>query len=313
MEMIQLGKTDLVVTRIALGCWQFGGDWWGGAQDEKSIATVHKALDIGINFFDTADVYGFGRSEKILAKALGTHRKDVIIATKVGVVGTSVDDLHIDLSRRHIIEGVEESLKKLNTDYIDLYQTHWPDNNVPIEETALALEDLVSSGKIRYIGASNVNVMHMQEYIKHYHLDAIQPRYNMIDRKVEKEVLPFCEKKQIGVLAYSPMHRGLLTGKITKDTKFAEGDNRGDDKEFKGEAFKKNLAIIEKLKHVATCQGKTLAQLAVAWVLMHPAVSAALWGARSPEQIEGSIDADGWRLSEEIMNQIEEIFQTTKT
>ncbi len=298
MIFVQLGSTNIKVSRIALGCGNFGVEYAGAPSKADSIATVHKALDIGINCFDTANVYGFWRSESILAEALSMNRKNVIIATKVGVKRTQEGKAQFDLSYTNIVKSVEESLKRLNTDYIDIYQTHWPDNSTPISDTVNALEHLLQSGKIRYVGASNVDVSHIKQYISLGCLDTVQVRYNLFQREIEEEVLPLCAEKNIGVLAYSPLFRGLLSGKFTPRTKFENGDSRQNQPEFKGEKFRQYLKITDKIKIFAQKRNLTIVQLSVAWVLRNSNIDVAIYGASRPDHITESLYNDKWNLSE---------------
>jgi len=311
MEYRQLGKSSLRVSTVAFGCWQMGGRFWGKVDESETIAAVHKALDLGINFFDNADVYGLGHAEEVLAKALGDHRKDVIIATKVGWRWDESGNAAKDLSSKHILEAVEASLRRLETDYIDLYQTHLPDPDTPVEETMEALQKCVESGKVRYIGVSNVTADILKEYLRFGRIESLQPPYNMLRREIETDLLPLCVEHQIGVIVYEPLARGLLTGKFTADTTFGDEDLRKNDKRFQGEEFLKNLAIVKKLKEIARANGKTVAQLAIAWVLSNPAVTAAICGVKHPSQIEESAGGAGWRLSNEELKTIDKILAST--
>ncbi|MGH7792194.1 MAG: aldo/keto reductase, partial [Thermodesulfobacteriota bacterium] len=277
MEYRRLGNTDLKLSEIGFGCWAMGGGW-GQIDDRESIATVRRAIDLEINFFDTADIYGFGHSEKMLAEALSARRKDVIVATKVGLAWDQHGCLFRSSSRYHIMQAVEASLRRLKTDYIDLYQIHWPDSNTPFETTMKTMDDLVKSGKVRYVGVSNFTVKQTKECMKVRTIESHQPPYNLFMRDIEKDLLPFCRRNGIGVIAYGPLAYGLLTGKFTKDTKFPETDWRsgrlfpdpGDWQPhidlFHGKQFKRNLKIVEKLKKIVNSQGKTVGQLAIAWV-----------------------------------------------
>ena len=307
MKYVRLGKTDLNVSRVALGCGNFGVKYKGAPSKADSIKSVHKALDIGINFFDTANVYGFWRSESILAEAVGSLRNKVVITTKGGVTRTPHSDVKFDLSYDNIIKSVEDSLVRLKTDYIDLYLTHWPDDSTPIAETSLALEHLIKEGKVRYVGASNVAASHIEQYISQGCFDVVQLRYNLLYREIEDDILPLCSEQDIGVLAYSPLYRGLLTGKFTLETKFAEGDGRKNQFEFKGATFKQYLAIVEKLKKFAHDHGTSAIQLAVAWVLRKPEVHSAIYGVSKPEQVIESLGENDWGFSDEDFLKIEKM------
>ncbi len=308
MEYRQLGKTDLKVSTVTFGCWAMGGHMWGEVDDTDSIAAVRRALDLGVNFFDTADIYGFGHSEEVLAKALGSRRAEVFIATKGTTRWDQDHKIWQDSSRDYLLSACEASLRRLKTDHIDLYQLHWPDPNTPIEESMGALRELIDAGKIRYAGVSNYNVEQMTECLKHLDIVSLQPPYSLVNRNVEEEILPFCQEHGLGVMAYSPMHRGLLTGKFDETSTFADNDLRSRDGNFKGEQFKRNLARVAKLKEMAAEYGKTVGQLAIAWVLAHPALTVALCGAKKPSQIEENVGASGWRLSPEERARVEEIW-----
>jgi aryl-alcohol dehydrogenase-like predicted oxidoreductase len=322
MEYRKLGDSDLKLSAIGFGCWAMGGGW-GQTDDRESIAAARRALDLGINFFDTADIYGFGHSEKVLAEALGSRRKDVIIATKVGLAWDEHGCLFRSSTRHHIMNAVEASLKRLKTDYIDLYQVHWPDYHTPFEITMRALDDLVRTGKVRYVGVSNFNVKQMKECMKIRPIHSLQPPYNMLMRDIEKDLIPFCRRNGIGVIAYGPLAYGLLTGKFTKDTRFPKSDWRsgelfpdpGDWQPhidlFHGKQFRRNLKIVERLKKIADRLGKSPGQLAIVWVLSNPAITSALVGAKRPSQLEENIGGADLRLTKQDLREIDEILTKT--
>jgi aryl-alcohol dehydrogenase-like predicted oxidoreductase len=299
MEYILFGQTELTVSRIAFGTWAFGGDW-GDVEVEASKQAIRKALDLGITFFDTAQAYGFGAAEDVLGEALKPEirsgREKIILATKGGL-RMQGKTLVRDASAAWLRQGVEESLRHLGTDYIDLYQVHWPDPHTPFEETASALTALVREGKIRYVGVSNYNVAQMQAFARGGGLDALQPPYHLFRREIENEILPYTQQHGIGVLAYGPLAHGLLTGKLTPDWHFPAGDWRGKSSAFQGAAFRKNLEIVSRLQAWAAQRGRSVAELAIAWTLAYPAVHVAIVGARNAQQIEQTVPAASWHLT----------------
>jgi aryl-alcohol dehydrogenase-like predicted oxidoreductase len=297
MKYVRLGRTDLQVSAIAFGTWSFGGDW-GTFDADQAKKTVSRALDLGITFFDTAQAYGFGASERLLADALWSEvgRDRVVVATKGGLRKDGVT-LHRDASARWLREGVEASLRNLRTDYIDLYQVHWPDPKTPAEETGRALADLVREGKIRHAGVSNYSSLQMTELAEYGPVETDQPPYHMFHRDIEAEILPYAEKNDIGVLVYGPLAHGLLSGAMSPQTRFPAGDWRGSSSDFKGEKFARDLELVERLKQYAASHEITLPQLAVAWTISNPAVDVAIVGARHPAHLDDPVAAADIRLS----------------
>ena len=315
MEYRQLGKSDLKISTVGLGCWAIGGWWWGGTDVNDSIAAIRKAVDIGVNFIDTAPAYGWGLSEEIVGRALDGRRDHAIVATKCGIVwDREVGRFHFESEGRRIyrysgkaslLAEAEASLTRLRTDRIDLYQVHWPDPTTPFEETMEALVTLLDQGKIRAIGVSNFTVeMHLQ-CLKHGPLHSTQPRYNMLDRKIEKDILPFCRKRKIGVVVYSPIEQGILTGKVTLDRQLAPGDYRAAQPWFQEKNLRRALAFLDRVRPIAQDRGKTLAQLAIAWVLQQPGVTSAIVGARRPDQVEQNAGGADWCLTDEELKRID--------
>jgi aryl-alcohol dehydrogenase-like predicted oxidoreductase len=307
MQNVRLGKTELDVSPIALGTWAFGGDW--GTFDERdAIATIRRALELGVTLFDTAQGYGFGIAERLLGEALWkvVPRHDVVVATKGGL-RMSGDTLLRDASAKWLRSGVESSLRSLGTDYIDVYQVHWPDLHTPPEETARVLEDLVSEGKIRHFGVSNYSPEQIDELASYGRVESLQPPYHMFHRDIESEILPYTSKHDIGVLVYGPLAHGLLAGRMTEQTTFSTGDWRGHSTDFTGENFARNLAVVERLREFGRSRGILLRQLAVAWTIAHPSVHVAIVGARRPEQLEGLVPAADVRLDPSDMEEIENI------
>jgi aryl-alcohol dehydrogenase-like predicted oxidoreductase len=309
MRQVRLGQTDLQVSRIAFGTWAFGGDW-GAADLEEGKAAIHRAVELGINFFDTAQGYGFGAAEQLLAEALRdrTYREDVVIATKGGL-RMEGDRVVRDTSRGWLREGVRSSLRSLGTDYIDLYQIHWPDLHTPPEETAAALEELIAEGKVRHVGVSNYDVDQLQA-LRHFGpVETLQPPYHLFRRDIESTVLRYTAAHDLGVMAYGPLAHGLLSGRMTESTTFAADDWRSKSPDFTGDTFRYNLAVVERLKDLARARDLTLPQLAVAWTLAHPAVQVTIVGARRPAQLDETAAAADIKLSEADLEEIDTILK----
>jgi aryl-alcohol dehydrogenase-like predicted oxidoreductase len=309
MEYTRLGQTDLRVSRIAFGAWSFGGEW-GAVREAESTAVVRRARELGITLFDTAQGYGFGASERLLGEALRpeltSRRQEVIIATKGGLRRDG-NRLVRDASPAWLRQGLEDSLRALGVDYVDLYQVHWPDPTTPFEETAAALDAFVREGKIRYVGVSNYNVAQMEAFRRARKLDALQPPYHLFRREIEVEILPYARQHGIGVLVYGPLAHGLLTGAMSEATTFPPDDWRSTSPLFHGGAFRANLAIVDALKRFADERGCAVGQLAIAWTLANPAVDVAIVGARNPRQIEQTAPAAELRLTPDDLAQIERI------
>jgi aryl-alcohol dehydrogenase-like predicted oxidoreductase len=313
MEAIKLGGSSLISSRIGLGTWAIGGWMWGGTDEAQSIRTIHEAFERGVTLFDTAPVYGFGLSEEIVGKALAqdARRKKALIATKAGLEW--IDNVPFrNASRARIIKELEDSLKRLQTDVIDLYQVHWPDPNTPIEETAAAMAELYRAGKIRAIGVSNFSPSQMDAFRAAAPLHAVQPPYNLFERSIEGDVLPYSLEKGLAVIAYGPLCRGLLSGKISKETKFCGDDLRKKDPKFTGKRFEQYLAAVEKLERFAQDNyGKHVIHLALRWVLDRADNTIALWGARRPEQLAPIGDVLGWKIDAGAMRKIDAILTET--
>jgi aryl-alcohol dehydrogenase-like predicted oxidoreductase len=278
----------------------------------RGQATVRKALDLGINFFDTAQAYGFGLAERMLGEALKPYlqrqRDNIVIATKGGLRQEGSNLLR-DASAHWLRQGVEQSLRNLGIDYIDLYQVHWPDTTTPVEETACALDQLVQEGKIRYIGVSNYDAEQMHTFEQTRKLDALQPPYSLFRRDIERDMLPYCQAHGIGVLVYGALAHGLLAGTYTPQTTFAADDWRSHNPIFHGDTFARNLAVVVQLKDLAEREGMSVAELAIAWVLAQPTVDVAIVGARNPQQLEGTVRAADKRLSRVALAAIETIMR----
>jgi aryl-alcohol dehydrogenase-like predicted oxidoreductase len=306
MEYTRLGRSGLNVSRICFGSWQFGGDW-GSIDRDEAIAAVRAALDEGVTFFDTAQAYGFGTSEALLAEALGNdiHRDDVIVATKGGL-RPAPGGIERDSSPEFLREGVEESLKHLGVEAIDLYQVHWPDHDTPFEQTGAALKQLKDEGKIRHVGVSNFSPAEMDQLSRTVEVETDQPPYNLFNRAIENDVLPYCREQDVGLLVYGPLSHGLLSGHFDPST-LAEDDWRRGHEPFQGEALERNLEAVERLTEFAEQRGYTLPQLAVAWVLAQPGVHVAIVGARRPAHVEGVTPATDIHLSEDDRAEIDEL------
>ncbi|MFT9295120.1 MAG: aldo/keto reductase [Acetobacter orientalis] len=304
-ETLSISGLAKPASRIALGTWAIGGSMWGGPDDENAARTIDKALDLGINVIDTAPVYGFGHSEDVIGRALEGKRDRVILATKVGL-NWQDGKVFRDSRPARIAQEVEDSLRRLRTDHIDLYQVHWPDPQTPIEETARALEKLVKAGKVRALGVSNFSPEQMDEFAQFAPLATIQPPYNLFERDIEKDVLPYAVKNNLAVLAYGPLCRGLLSGRMTAERQFEGDDLRRTDPKFQQPRFGQYLKAVEDLKAIANKHNKSMLALAIRWVL-DKGPTIALWGARKPEQISGIDDAFGWKLDEADLKAIDAI------
>jgi aryl-alcohol dehydrogenase-like predicted oxidoreductase len=295
------------VSPICFGTWAFGGDW-GRVDQEEAKATIGRALESGINFFDTAQAYGFGLSEQLLADALWgrVRRQDVVVATKGGL-RMDGDRLVRDASAAWIRQGVEFSLRNLRTDYIDLFQVHWPDPATPAEETGAALTELVREGKIRHVGVSNYGVAEMEALRRFTSCETLQPPYHLFRRGIEADVLPYCAARGMGVLVYGPLAHGLLSGAMTTATTFAADDWRSHSPDFSGGRFVRNLQVVDELKLYARRRGLSLVELALAWTLAHPAVDVAVVGARRSAQLDGSVGAADVKLADEDWAEVDRI------
>jgi len=307
MPDVRLGTTDLHVSTIGLGTWSYGGDW-GTVDIEGAPATIHRALELGVTLFDTAQAYGFGQAESVLADALwsGVGRQDVIIATKGGLRMEGTRLLR-DAGAAWLRQGVEESLRNLRTDYIDLYQVHWPDRHTPAEATADVLLALVAEGKVRHVGVSNYDVTEMAELGRFIKVETLQPPYHLFRRDIEADVLPYCAAHGVGVLVYGPMAHGLLSGTMSTQTRFAADDWRFHSPDFTGDPFAANLAVVEGLRAFAAARDMSLPQLAVAWTLAQPSVDVALVGARRPDHLGELVGAADVKLSEADVREIDRI------
>lgn len=316
MEYRQFGQTDLQVSAMGFGCWEIGGTY-GKIEEVQFQQAVQRAIDAGINCFDTAEAYGMGASEQALARALGTRRKEVSVVTKFGVGYTEMPRGR-DSSRQRIMVSIEQSLQRLQTDYVDVYLVHWPDVNTPFEETMRTLDDIVRQGKARYIGVSNFRLEQLKACMQVRRVDVVQYGWNMFDRRMQAEIFPYCAAQQIGVMAYGSLAYGLLTGTFHADMQFDESDWRSRRGSmgvlnlfrtlFGPDYFPRNLRVVEDLKSLAAEYQKTLPQFALRWTLSNPGVSVALVGCRQPAEVEENLGALGWAISEADMAAIDAIF-----
>lgn len=320
MEQRTFGNTDLTCSAIGFGTWALGTTQYGEIDVDAAVRAIHMAIDHGVTLFDTAEAYGPYISEELLARGLGKRRADVVLVTKVGFVYDNDPairgDASIvkgDASAAHIIRRTEGCLERLDTDYVDLLLIHWSDHATPHEETIGALESLKAAGKIRHYGVSNYDVAMMTECQKHGSLTANQIGYNLFDRRVERAVLPYCLEQGIGFMAYGSLGFGLLSGGLKPDTEFAENDWRRHGMAFglplfERENYLKELRVTQRLQEVAEPYDKSVAQLALAWVLSHPAVTVALVGMRDERELEENIAAAGWQVSDADREEIDRIF-----
>lgn len=320
MEHRRFGNSDLTASALGFGTWEMGASQYGDIDLNEAVRAVHMAIDHGITLFDTAEVYGPYTSEEFLAKGLGTRRKDVVVVTKVGYI------FHDDPTLRagaaiagrlaepaHITAHAHDCLRRLNTDYIDLLLIHWPDHKTPHADTMGALEKLKEAGKIRHYGVSNYSVPMMEECERHGHLATNQVGYHLFDRRMEAAVLPYCQEHGIGFMAYGTLGFGLMTGTFKADTTFVDWDWRSKGNAFglplfQRENFVKAVRVVDRLKELAAGYGKTVAQLGIAWVLGHPAVTVGLVGMRNERELQENVAAADWRLSAADRAEIDRIF-----
>ncbi len=319
MNKVKLGKTDLEVSRIAFGAWAIGGWMWGGADDRDALKAMEKAIDIGITTIDTAPAYGFGHSEELVGRVIEGKRDRVQILTKYGLrwdtrkgnfffetqdMDGNIIRLHRYAGREGVVRECEESLRRLKTDYIDLYQIHWPDSSTPAEETMEAIDELIRQGKVRAAGVCNYSAAELAEALQVSPLASNQVPYSMVRRDIEDKLIPFCMENEIGILVYSPLQRGILTGKIKADHRFRRGDSRPDTPYYKlGNIIRIN-EFLDKIRPLAHERGVSLAQLVLRWTLQRPGITCLLAGARNEKQLLDNAGALDFELSLEEMERI---------
>ena len=316
MEKRAFGQTGIDVSAVGYGCWEIGGGY-GAIEEAEFVRANGRALDVGINCFDTAEGYGMGASEIALGQALGRRRDEAIIVTKFGMNYKDKPNLR-DSSRERVLASIDKSLKNLGTDYVDVYLVHWPDRLTPFEETMQALDDVVREGKVRFVGLSNFKPEEIEACMKVRRVDVVQYGWNMFDRRMQRDILPYCEKNGVGFMAYGSLAYGLLTGTFTEDHDFGSADwrarqgNMGAIKIFATlfgpEKFKDNVRAVEELKGIAARYGKSLPQLALRWAISHPAVSTALVGCRTVAEVDDNAGAIGWSISAADLEEIDAIF-----
>ncbi len=315
MQTRRLGNTDMQITPLGLGTWAIGGgNWangWGEQDDEASIATIHRALDLGINWMDTAAVYGLGHSEEVVARALKGYPKQPYVFTKCSLVWNDRREITSSLKEQSLRREIENSLRRLQRDVIDLYQVHWPNPEQELEEGWSTLAKLQAEGKVRYIGVSNFNVQQLRRAEAIAPISSLQPPYSLIHPEVEKEILPYCQDQRIGVIVYSPITSGLLTGRMSTErvASMPEDDWRKHGPDFQEPRLTRNLKLANLLQEVGYPHNRSTGEVAIAWVLRNPAVTGAIVGGRKPSQIDELIGAAEFRLEDIELQQIAKFLQ----
>jgi aryl-alcohol dehydrogenase-like predicted oxidoreductase len=307
MELRPLGHTGVQVSAVALGGWPIAGMTSPGTSDENSVATIRACFEVGINHLDTAYCYGrSGESERLIARALAGRRHEKILATKGGLHWDAEGRQAHDASPATLRRQCEESLRRLETDYVDLYYLHAPDDKVPLADSAGALRGLLEEGKVRAVGASNLSLAQLEQFAAECPLAAYQPAYNMLQRQIEADSLPWCRRQGVSVLVYWPLLKGLLAGKLRRDEAFAPSDSRRKYPAYRGEEWLKNLALVEQLARIAAGSGHTVAELVINWTIHQPGITSALCGAKRPAQIRETAGGSSWRLSAGELARIEQ-------
>jgi aryl-alcohol dehydrogenase-like predicted oxidoreductase len=311
LEKREFGRTGMEITPIGFGSWAIGGSgWaaaWGPQDDDEAVGAIRRAVELGMNWIDTAAVYGLGHSEELVARALKGLSERPYVFTKCSLVWDEKRDVHNNLKKDSVKRECEESLRRLQTDVIDLYQIHWPRPNEDIEEGWSALAELKDEGKVRHIGVSNFDASQMERAQGIAPVETLQPPYNMLNRDIEEEILPYCREHDIGVIVYSPMRSGLLTGKMSRERveNLPSDDWRRKNSDFREPRLSRNLELVGLLEEIGSEHGRSPAEVAIAWTLRHPAVTAAIVGGRRPDQVDGIIGAAEFSLSEDELERIE--------
>ena len=290
MEYRQLGSSPVSVSQIGLGTWGMSGAFWGAADDEESIRVIRRALELGITLIDTAEVYGAGHAEEVVGRALVGLRDKAIIASKVSPA---------NLDPAALVPALEGSMRRMKTDYVDVYFVHWPNPNFPIGPTMEALEKLRQKGTIKSVGVSNFTPQGIEEAGRYSKIDVVQPPYNMLWREAEAELLPYCRQHNIGVMPYSGLAQGLLTGTLSRQTQFVEGDQRRTTVLFQPGIYEKALDAVDELRAIAAKYGKSVPQLAIQWLTSRPGITSPLLGARTVSELEENVGAVGWSISDD--------------
>ena len=310
----EIGSTGIQVSPVALGCWPIAGMTSLDVNHADSLATLRTAFELGINFYDTAYCYGAnGESEKLIAEALGPQRDQVVIATKGGLHWERDGNRVFDARPATLRRQCEESLQRLNTDYVDLLYLHAPDGATPLADSAGALSQLLAEGKTRAVGVSNLNLQQLQTFHAVCPVSALQPPYNLLQRQIETDLLPWCQSERISVIPYWPLLKGLLAGKLPRDHQFAAGDGRAKYTMFQGEEWEQNQDFVDRLRHIGEGVGKTVAQIAVNWVLNQAGITSALCGAKRASQITETASAGDWTLPDSAAEELQEALRLRGT
>lgn len=307
MQYRPLGSTGMQVSAVAMGCWPIAGLTSPGVTDENSIATIQACFDLGINHLDTAHMYGRdGESERLIAKALGSRRDEMVIATKGGLLWNDSGQREIDGTPATLRRQCHQSLRRLKTDHVELYYLHAPDPKIPITESAGELKRLLNEGKTRSVGVSNVSRSELEAFAAECPLAAFQPAYNMLQRQIEADTLPWCREHGVSVLVYWPLMKGLLAGKLKRTDVFSPTDSRRKYPMFQGDEWHKNHDLVDRLREIADEAGRSVAQLVIAWTVRQPGITAAVCGAKRPDQIHETAGAGDWDLSHELLVRVDQ-------